>query len=196
MSLVCSWNEVGMSHVQVSSSPFCTRPFWQMPNFLNVHAHSNRLRTRVASYLNLSAETTLSTMHKPLRAKEFPGHVNCRIWHVSLRPRDSCKWRLGSANVSEGLSLKMAVRMVERSFGLNGPTGVFFRSLSRIGYFGAFLPPKQNFVTECCLSICLERPKCPSPEAPEVCPEASPEICRNARNFVGKFVFTPPQSQF
>ena len=31
MSLVCSWNEVGMSHVQVSSSPFCARPSWRMP---------------------------------------------------------------------------------------------------------------------------------------------------------------------
>ena len=31
MSLVCSWNEVGMSYVQVSSSPFCKRPFWRMP---------------------------------------------------------------------------------------------------------------------------------------------------------------------
>ena len=31
MYLVCSWNEVGMSYVQVSSSPFCTRPFWRMP---------------------------------------------------------------------------------------------------------------------------------------------------------------------
>ena len=32
MSLVCSWNEVGMSYVQVSSNPFCTRPFWRMPS--------------------------------------------------------------------------------------------------------------------------------------------------------------------
>ena len=31
MSLVCSWNELGMSYVQVSSSPFCTRPFWRIP---------------------------------------------------------------------------------------------------------------------------------------------------------------------
>ena len=31
MSLVCSWNELGMSDVQVSSSPFCTRPFWRIP---------------------------------------------------------------------------------------------------------------------------------------------------------------------
>ena len=34
MSLVCSWNELGMSYVPVSSSPFCTRPFWWMPMFL------------------------------------------------------------------------------------------------------------------------------------------------------------------
>ena len=27
-----SWNEVSMSNVQVSSSPFCTRPFWRMPS--------------------------------------------------------------------------------------------------------------------------------------------------------------------
>ena len=31
MSLVCSWNELGMSYVQVSSSPFCMRPFWRIP---------------------------------------------------------------------------------------------------------------------------------------------------------------------
>ena len=31
MSLVCSWNELGMSYVPISSSPFCTRPFWRMP---------------------------------------------------------------------------------------------------------------------------------------------------------------------
>ena len=31
MSLVCSWNELGMSYVPVSSSPFCTRPFWRIP---------------------------------------------------------------------------------------------------------------------------------------------------------------------
>ena len=29
MSLVCSWNEVGDVLCQVSSSPFCTRPFWR-----------------------------------------------------------------------------------------------------------------------------------------------------------------------
>ena len=31
MSLVCSWNEVGDVLCQISSSPFCTRPFWRMP---------------------------------------------------------------------------------------------------------------------------------------------------------------------
>ena len=31
MSLVCAWNEVGDVLCQVSSSPFCTRPFWRMP---------------------------------------------------------------------------------------------------------------------------------------------------------------------
>ena len=33
MSLVWSWNEVGDVLCQVSSSPFCTRPFWRMPSF-------------------------------------------------------------------------------------------------------------------------------------------------------------------
>ena len=32
MSLVCLWNEVGDILCQVSSSPFCTRPFWRMPS--------------------------------------------------------------------------------------------------------------------------------------------------------------------
>ena len=31
MSLICNWNEVGDVICQVSSSPFCTRPFWRMP---------------------------------------------------------------------------------------------------------------------------------------------------------------------
>ena len=31
MSLVWGWNEVGDVLKQVSSSPFCTRPFWWMP---------------------------------------------------------------------------------------------------------------------------------------------------------------------
>ena len=45
MSLVCSWNEVGMSYVQVFSSPFCTRPFWRMPNFSH-RIMSGPFRTR------------------------------------------------------------------------------------------------------------------------------------------------------
>ena len=42
MYLVCSWNEVGDVLCQVSSSPFCTRPFWRMPkNDGNHENHEN-----------------------------------------------------------------------------------------------------------------------------------------------------------
>ena len=43
MSRVCSWNELGMSYVPVSSSPFCTRPFWRMPS---AASHNNRPHLR------------------------------------------------------------------------------------------------------------------------------------------------------
>ena len=43
MSLVCSWNELGMSYVQVSSSPFCTRPFWRIPRFVPPRKHDSKM---------------------------------------------------------------------------------------------------------------------------------------------------------
>ena len=39
---LCSWNEVGDVLCQVSSSPFCTRPFWQMPILGNVEVFFGR----------------------------------------------------------------------------------------------------------------------------------------------------------
>ena len=58
MSLVCSWNELGMSHVQVSSSPFCTRPFWRIPN--NVRAiRANRLKPAIRNFLPPPPRSTI-----------------------------------------------------------------------------------------------------------------------------------------
>ena len=50
MSLVCSWNEVGMSYVQVSSSPFCTRPFWRMPRSRVLNLAAQNCESRIARF--------------------------------------------------------------------------------------------------------------------------------------------------
>ena len=54
MSLVCSWNEVSMSHVQVSWSPFCTRPFWRMPSPGLPKASAPSKRKQLSRALRLS----------------------------------------------------------------------------------------------------------------------------------------------
>ena len=46
--LVCSWNEVGDVLCQVSSSPFCTCPFWRMPTILET-GKAAKCRQKVCS---------------------------------------------------------------------------------------------------------------------------------------------------
>ena len=59
MSLVCSWNKVGDVLCQVSSSPFCTRPFWRMPKYTKkctrereeAHGTENIINCRIFSLI-------------------------------------------------------------------------------------------------------------------------------------------------
>ena len=84
MSLVCSLNEVGDVLCQVSSSPFCMRPFWRMPS------NAQRIAETCTWFASLSVEHIWSNSGGQGRCVKHSVVLRCTpvCWFTSLKIQD------------------------------------------------------------------------------------------------------------